>query len=430
MTRPVKRPLEQTRPRSRVGMYGLLVANIVSLSGTRLSMIALPWFVVVTTGSAAQTGLAAFIQMGPYVVAKMLAGPLVDRIGARKVIVAGEAAGAVAIGLIPLLHYLEALPFWVFLVAVALVGASSGPADGAKTAAIPAVAKQAHVPYERITGLFSAVEGLATTVGAALAGAMVALLGSVPTLILTALTFTTAAVIIATTLRLPHTPSQGGYLTQFTQAVGFVRKDRLLVGLCTMLGATNLLNQALFAVALPIWAAQTGYGPEAVGLLAAVMSGAAVTTSIAASIIGHRLPRRLTYLIGFLISGAPRFLVLAADVPLSVVITVFAVSGLGVGVLNPIITAVTLERLPQSMLGRGSALLSSLAWAGIPFGGIVAGGLISMITLSPALLALGAGYLVATMLPALAPTWKQMDQRPQDNAGTKSQTQSVDRMPS
>ncbi|WP_157984081.1 MFS transporter [Nesterenkonia muleiensis] len=142
----------------------------------------------------------------------------------------------------------------------------------------------------------------------------------------------------------------------------------------------------------------------------------AVLTSIAASVFGHRLRRRVTYLIGFLIGGAPRFLVLAVDVPLSAVIVVFVISGMGIGVLNPIITAVTLERLPQSMVGRGSALISSLAWAGIPFGGMVSGGLISMFALSPALLTLGAGYLLATLVPALAPTWKQMDQRPPDSA--------------
>lgn len=414
MVQPTGLDVEQTR--SRRGRFGLLAANIVSLSGTRLSMIALPWFVVVTTGSAAQTGLAAFAQMGPYVVAKMLAGPLVDRLGARTVILVGEAASAVAIGLIPLLYYVEALPFWMFLGAVALVGAFSGPADGAKTAAIPIVAKQAYVPYERVTGLFGAVEGLATTIGAALAGALVALIGAVPSLVLTAMTFATGAVIIAATLRPSRSTAHGGYITQFREAVDFVRKDRLLVALCAMLGATNLLNQALFAVALPIWAAHAGHGPEAVGLLAAVMSGAAVLTSLLVSLIGHQFPRRVTYLIGFLVGGAPRFLVLAIDVPLPIVTMVFVVSGLGIGVLNPIITTVTLERLPQSMVGRGSALISSVAWAGIPFGGLVAGGLISMFAISPALLTLGVGYLLATLIPALAPTWKQMDQHSQDSA--------------
>src|SRR5699024_4223992 len=81
--------------RVRRGLYGLLGANAISLSGTRLSMIALPWFVVTSTGSALDTGLAAFAQMTPYVVAKALAGPIVDRTGPKRVIIGAELAAAV-----------------------------------------------------------------------------------------------------------------------------------------------------------------------------------------------------------------------------------------------------------------------------------------------------------------------------------------------
>jgi nitrate/nitrite transporter NarK len=83
-----------TTPRSRRGMLGLLTANTFSLAGTRLSQIALPWFVITTTGSPAQTGLAAFALMGPYVLAKGLGGPIIDRLGPRRVIVATESAAA------------------------------------------------------------------------------------------------------------------------------------------------------------------------------------------------------------------------------------------------------------------------------------------------------------------------------------------------
>jgi len=37
-------------------------------------MIAIPWFVLTTTGSAALTGVVAFAEMAPYLVAKALGG--------------------------------------------------------------------------------------------------------------------------------------------------------------------------------------------------------------------------------------------------------------------------------------------------------------------------------------------------------------------
>jgi predicted MFS family arabinose efflux permease len=56
-----------------------------------------------------------------------------------------------------------------------------------------------------------------------------------------------------------------------------------------------------------------------------------------------------------------------------------------------------------------SSLNSALCWLGIPFGGIVGGVLISATGLAPALIAVGAAYLAATMLPALQPRWREID---------------------
>ena len=42
--------LPATKARSRTPLVGYLVAEAISLVGTRLSMIAIPWLVLVTTG--------------------------------------------------------------------------------------------------------------------------------------------------------------------------------------------------------------------------------------------------------------------------------------------------------------------------------------------------------------------------------------------
>ena len=50
--------------------------------------------------------------------------------------------------------------------------------------------------------------------------------------------------------------------------------------------------------------------------------------------------------------------------------------------------------------------------AGIPFGGLVGGLLVGGFGMAGAMLACGAAYFVATMLPALQPRWREMDRRP------------------
>lgn len=397
---------------ARRGLYGLLAANVVSLTGTRLSMIALPWYVITTTGDAVSTGAAAFAQMTPYVIAKALAGPLVDRHGARRVTVTAELIAAVAVGTIPVLHATLGLPFAAFLAAVAVVGAASGPADGAKYAMTPAVADQAAVPLERVTGLTGMIDRLASTVGAAAAGGTVALLGALPALSLNAATFAVAALIIAATAPRTVHQTDGRYLHQLRDGAAFLRRDQLLRNIYGMVAMTNLLDAAAFSVLLPVWAHSTGRGPADIGLLAATFGAAAVAASGLSAAIGHRLPRRATYLVSFLIAGAPRFLVLAVDVPLPAIVVVFAASGFGAGFINPILGAVIFGRIPADLVGRVSALGTSLAWAGVPLGGPLAGGLVAVAGMAPALVLTGLAYLVTTTLPALQRSWHSLDQAP------------------
>src|ERR1700712_1224846 len=103
-------PVEPT-VRSKRPVVVLLSAFGISLVGTRLSMIALPLFVLETTGSATRTGLVALAEMLPYVVAQGLSGPVTDRVGARRVSVVSDAVRVVVVGCIPALHAAGQLPF-------------------------------------------------------------------------------------------------------------------------------------------------------------------------------------------------------------------------------------------------------------------------------------------------------------------------------
>ncbi|MGQ4420722.1 MFS transporter, partial [Streptomyces sp. SAS_269] len=131
--------------------------------------------------------------------------------------------------------------------------------------------------------------------------------------------------------------------------------------------------------------------------------------SLIAAMAAHRLPRRVVFFTGFLLAGAPRFLILACDAPLGAVLAVFAISGFGAGFLNPVLGAILFERVPRRILGRVNALGDSLAWAGIPLGGLIAGAAVASVGLSPVLLASGAAYFLTTSLTGMRPEWREMD---------------------
>lgn len=406
--------------RSLRPLIGVLAAMVVSLTGTRISVVALPWFVLVTTGSATQTGLVAFCEMTPYVVVKAFTGPLVDRIGPRAVSWTTDLASATAAAAVPLFHTLDLLSFPLLLALVALIGAARGPGDLAKEVMVPEAADHGRVPLERATGLSGVIERLASTVGLAAGGSLVALLGPLTGLAVNAGCFALGSLIIK--LALPrgmgHTaeeaPSQAGetdpgYWRRFGEGFTFLRGEPLLLTVIVMVGITNLLDAAFTSVLVPVWARESGNGPTAIGLMGSVMGAMAVGGSLIAAVVAHRLRRRVVVLTGFLLAGAPRFLILAFEAPLGVVLAVFAVSGFGAGFVNPVLGAVLVERVPRRMLGRVNALVDSLAWAGIPLGGLIAGAVVTAAGLVPVLLAGGAAYFLTTNLAGLRPEWRAMD---------------------
>jgi MFS family permease len=383
-------------------------------------MIAIPWLVLTTTGSPTQTGLVAFAEIAPMVVFKAFGGPLVDRIGPRRVAITADLLSFLVVGLIPLLHHTDVLTFPVLLGLVAIAGALRGPGDAATTALIPALVERAAVPYERATGLSSAIERGASMLGAAIAGGLVATVGAANAVAVDAASFAICAlVLIATTQSLKtqqpvaqrDSARPTSYLAELREGWRFLRGDAVLMGLCVMVAVTNLLDLAWSAVLLPVWAHDSGAGVGAVGLIFAVWGGASMLGSVVAAAYGTKLPRFATYLVAFLITGLPRFVLFALGVPLWAILLMCVIGGVSSGFLNPVLGAVQFERIPRAMVGRVTALTSAMSWSLMPLGGLLGGLVISGIGLSPAMLVIGLAYFAATMAPALIPSFRGMNRQ-------------------
>lgn len=398
--------------RRRAPLAGYLVANMISVSGTRLSAIAIPWLVLTSTGSAAKTGLVVVFELTPLVITKALGGPLIDRIGGRRVSIVADLASTVVVAAIPLLHVVDLLTFPALLILVALAGMLRGPGDTAKHILMPDVADTARVPIERVTGLHSTTDRGAMIVAPALAGVIIGAIGPAMALIVDAASFLVCAALIAAFIpRLATAPpaETESYLVRLRSGWQFLVREPLLRAIVVMVCLTNLLDAAYSSVLLPVWILDSGYGPAEIGLLGSAFGITATAGALVAAGVGDRLPRRTVYLVGFLIAGAPRFVVLALGVPLWVVVAVSVVGGFGSGFLNPIIGAIFFDRTPVEQRGRVMALGDSLAWAGMPLGGVATGVAVTAIGLVPVLLVAGGIYFVATMAPGLLSQWREMD---------------------
>jgi len=392
--------------RKQISFYALLIAEAFSISGTMLSSMAIPWLVLTITGSPVLTGLVAMTEMIPYVIAKVLGGPLIDRIGAKKIAVFCDTFSVMIIALIPLLHWMDKLSMPILFPVVFLMGLLRGPADAAKSSLVPDIAELTKMPLERLTGMAGAIQRLASTIGTAGAGALIALMGPSQALAINAIGFTFSALIIAIGIPLispaKHIQTEGkitSYVKELLEGWHFLRKDVVLVSIVLMVAAINLLDQAFFVVMMPVWAKTNAYGTEMLGIVLAAFSGSSVVGSIIASFIGSRMPRLPVYVIAFLLTGFPRFLVFALSAPLPMVFMTLSIAGLAAGFINPILFAVLFERTPKAMTGRVMSIFQAACFALLPFGGLLGGTLVSFSGLSNTFMAIGVIYLILTLSP-------------------------------
>jgi Na+/melibiose symporter-like transporter len=406
-----------TAPAQRRGLVGLLAAVGISTAGTRMSLLALPWFVLSTTGSPTLTGLVATMELAPYVTVQAVGGPAVDRLGAWRTSVWCDVGAGLLIGLIPVLHVLSLLTTPQMLGIVAVAGALRGAGDAGREVMLPGVGEHAGTPLERSAGLLDGVSRTAGLIGAPLAGVLIGLTSAVNVLAIDAGSFVVSAVFVAAFVprsAQPATPQQDdaplGYAASLREGFAFLRGDRLLLGIGAMVLITNLLDQASSAVLTPVWAREVAHSAVALGLISGAFGLGAVAGNVFTTWLGPRLPRRWTYAIGFLMTGGPRMLTLALATSVSPVLAVCVIAGFGAGGINPILGAVQYRRIPRHLQVRVMGAVNAAAWAGMPVGGLLAGALVEAVGLRPTLAAGAAVYFATTLAPFVFPAWRAMDE--------------------
>ena len=149
--------LNRTSLAQRLPILALLSANAVSITGNAMANVAIPWFVLQTTESAAKTGLTFAVIGLSNVLAAFFGGPIVDRLGYKRCSVITDIGSGVAVALVPLLYSTVGLEFWLLLVLVFLGGFIDVPGATARQSMLSSLADTARMPRERANSAYVAV---------------------------------------------------------------------------------------------------------------------------------------------------------------------------------------------------------------------------------------------------------------------------------
>src|SRR5438067_2930619 len=379
---------------SSTQIRAIVGAELVSSVGSSMTVLALPWFVLVTTGSATKLGLVVGIGSIPFVTLPVPAGSLIARIGARQTMVIADAARLPLLAAIPALYSLHALSFPLLVVLVALTNVFTAAHMPAQRLILAEVVGEEESAVARVNAYLDGAQTTAPLVGSALAGVLIAALGASNVLYVDAATFGVAAIAVG--VFVPRTePMADAEERALLSGVRYILRNRLLVVLCVST-LTMEVFFTLFLTTLPVFA-YSYYDQNAriAGVFYAAMGAGALLGMPVVSVVVRRFGALQVAAAGFVLASIPK-LMLGIPLPAVGVAAVLVLQGFVAPLTGaPIFTVIT-TRTPAALRAKVLSAAVGLMFLTGPFGPVAAGPLINALGARTGLVIAAAGYLVGT----------------------------------
>ncbi len=367
-------------PLSRNRGYRLLWGSqALSLFGFNAVSIATPLLVLAVTGSATASGLVLGTIAAAQLVAGLPAGALADRWNRRLVMLACEAAQALAAASLALAVWLGAVTIAHLLVVAVVVGVCAAlfePAEDASLAQlVPPSQLSSAVALNSVRGFLGQVSGTAA------GGFLFAVARALP--FLADAVVHTLATALLSAVRLPARPAPDGPVRrphlgrEMAAGLSFVWRHRQIRVTALCAAALNVFFSAFYLV-IVVRARDSGVPAGRIGLMAALLGVGGTVGALAAPWLGRRLSPYAALLAAFW--------ALTLLTPVAAVIhegLLFGALFFGMALLPPTANTVIVTRqlllTPDELRGRLTGVLGvamgAAAAVGPPLGGVLAGAL-------------------------------------------------------
>ncbi|MDX3772187.1 MULTISPECIES: MFS transporter [unclassified Streptomyces] len=379
-------------------LRALFAAEFVSVLGSSLTIVAIPWLILTETGSARAMGVVMAAQMAGSALLGTLGASWAGRAGPRRTMLLGDACRGVLIALVPL--FTAAGPLAVPLTAVAMfgIGGLIAPYAAAQQAMLPGVVGEEERLLSRATAALQGTMRLSMMLGPPLAGALVGLLGATPVVLVDAASFAVSLVLLhrclpkeAATVPLAR-PSRFG-----SAGVRTLLADPLTATWSLALVCSEFAWQGLFA-AIPVVALEFGgRGATVAGVLSGSFAAAALTGTLLVGPLLRRLPAAVLAVGGRLLL-ALSFFALLLPLGVTAVLCCLVVAGLLNGISSAPVSAVRALRLPASLRSEALTVATAVALAGGTCGLIVSSSSIQATGARTVFLALALAQATAAVL--------------------------------
>ena len=355
----------------KTAVGALVAAEIVSVFGTRMTYLALPWFVLVTTGSPGKMSLVLAAELAPLAVLGIASGVLVERIGSRNTMLIADFARAPILASIPLLHAAGMLSFGLLLGVVALLGCFMPPYFASQRTILPELVGEDERLMSQGNSLIEGGAGFAALIGPAAAGMLIPFIGASNVLYVDAATYLVAFLLVLT-----FVPRRKPVVVPARQkalaGVRFLLGDKLLGPLAAVVVGFGLVMPGI-AAGLPVYAFDAFDGNARIAGLfyAALGAGALVGSLLAVVAVRKVAPLRLSAFA--MLAFAVPLWVLPFLPPWPVVFAALFAAMLCTPLINGPLIAVLTSRTPDGLRAMTITAVISLNTLAAPLGFLVAG---------------------------------------------------------
>jgi MFS family permease len=381
--------------RSR-SLAGLVAAELVSLTGSAMTFVALPWFVLATTGSTAKLGWVLAAEMAPIAIFGIPAGTVIAKLGAKRTMLLSDAARGPLMLVIPILHHTGHLSFAALLGTTFAIGIFASPYLASSRLVVPEVAGEDEQAVASVNAVLSGANQLTQLAGPVLAGLLIAATSPAAVLVADGCTYVFSFLTILLVVR------AGKRVEAAAQSKGVLAGIRYLLG-DPLLGPVMLVACVINFVAQGIILGVQGlayfrYDADAhvLGFLFGGFGVGALLGALVAQQLTQRVP--LLKLAAFAIVAMPLPLfLLAPHAPWPAAVVVVGAFAFFTPLVNAPIIGVLTVRTPPALRPKVMTAVMTVATTAGPFGFIAAGYVLRHVALGPFFVALPALLTLASL---------------------------------
>jgi MFS family permease len=352
----------------------VFLAQSVSVFGDGITPVALTFAVLELTGSGTDLGIVLAAQALPLAALALVGGVWADRLRRERVMIASDLVRAAVQGVAAALLLTGAAQIWQLAVLAALHGAAEAFFRPAAGSLLPQIVAPGQL--QAANALMGMSDNFGWMVGPAVAGTLVAVVGTGGALAVDAATFLVSAAFL-TSLSVPalkRLKPPAGFGAELRDGWREVRSRTWLWVMLLRAGLVLCIVIAPFQVLGPLGLRENAYTAAAWGLLQAVFSAGMIVGAAIALRYRPQRPMVVVCLTGTTAVAAPFALAVWGD-PWSLGV-VYGLRGIAVGVLVAVWNTTLQTQVPKESLGRVTAWdwMASLAlWpAGLALAGPLA----------------------------------------------------------